>query len=135
MTPQVIAEPTSADDHQGIRNSEEANTMATYAIGILRDVKMGPPIVEYLERIDATLAPYDGHFIVHGGTPSMLEGASPGALIVIEFPDRARAEDWYRSPAYREILPLRTENSTGTVFIIGGVDRDHRATDVLAPAS
>jgi hypothetical protein len=28
-----------------------------YGFGILRDVKMGPPIVEYLERIDATLAP------------------------------------------------------------------------------
>ena len=109
--------------------------MATYAVGILRDVKMGPPIVEYLERIDATLTPFDGHFIVHGGTPSMREGTSPGALIVIEFPDRARAESWYGSPAYREILPLRTENSTGTVFIIDGVDRDHRATDVLAPAS
>jgi uncharacterized protein (DUF1330 family) len=135
MTLQVVAEPTSADDHRVIRRSEEAHTMATYAVGILRDVKMGPPIVEYLERIDATLTPFDGHFIVHGGTPSMREGTSPGALIVIEFPDRARAEGWYGSPAYREILPLRTENSTGTVFIIDGVDRDHRATDVLAPAS
>ena len=42
--------------------------MAAYAVGILNDVRMGPDIVEYLERIDATLAPYDGHFIIHGGT-------------------------------------------------------------------
>jgi uncharacterized protein (DUF1330 family) len=108
--------------------------MASYAVGILRDVKIGPAIVEYLERIDATLAPYDGHFIVHGGESTLLEGSSPGTLIVIEFPDRASAEQWYSSPAYRELLPLRTENSVGTVFIVDGVDRDHRATDVLAPA-
>ena len=105
--------------------------MKCYGVGILNDVQMGPPIVEYLERIDATLAPYDGHFIVHGGTTEMLEGASPGTLIVIEFPDRAHAEEWYRSTAYQAILPLRSENSNSAVFIIEGVDRDHRATDVL----
>jgi uncharacterized protein (DUF1330 family) len=105
--------------------------MTSYAVGILQDVKMGPPIVEYLERIDATLAPYDGHFIVHGGQNDMREGESPGTLIVIEFPDREAAEQWYASDAYRTILPLRTENSVSTVFLIDGVDRDHVATDVL----
>ncbi len=105
--------------------------MTTYGVGILQEVRMGPPIVEYLERIDATLAPHDGHFIVHGGALDVLEGTSPGTVIVIEFPDRARAEEWYRSAAYQEILPLRTENSISTVFMVEGVDRDHRATDVL----
>jgi len=61
----------------------------------------------------------------------MLEGTNPGTLIVIEFPDRAHAEEWYRSPAYQAILPLRTENTNSAVFMIEGVDRDHRATDVL----
>jgi uncharacterized protein (DUF1330 family) len=105
--------------------------MTAYAVGILQDVKMGPPIVEYLERIDATLAPYDGHFIVHGGDSEVLEGTSPGTLIVIEFPDRGAAEQWYQSPAYKEIVRLRTENSVGTVFLVDGVGRDHLATDVL----
>ena len=39
----------------------------SYAVGLLQDVRMGPAIIEYLERIDATLAPFDGHFVVHGG--------------------------------------------------------------------
>jgi uncharacterized protein (DUF1330 family) len=105
--------------------------MTSYAVGILHDVKMGPAIVEYLERIDATLAPFDGHFIVHGGQARVLEGTTPGTLIVIEFPDRSKAEDWYDSPAYQAILPLRAANSTSTIFLIDGVDRDHLATDVL----
>jgi len=46
-----------------------AGTMTTYGVGILRDVKMGPPIVEYLERIDATLAPFDVHFVIHSKAP------------------------------------------------------------------
>src|ERR1700736_2096334 len=105
--------------------------MSGYAVGILQDVRMGPPIVEYLERIDATLAPYDGHFIVHGGKAKVLEGGSPGTLIVIEFPDWSAAEQWYASAAYQAIVALRTENSVGSVFLVDGVDRDHRATDVL----
>jgi uncharacterized protein (DUF1330 family) len=105
--------------------------MASYAVGILREVRMGDAIVEYLQRIDATLQPFDGHFIVHGGQPDVLEGTSPGTLVVIEFPDRAAAEQWYASSEYQAILPLRTDNADGTVFLIDGVDRDHLATDVL----
>lgn len=105
--------------------------MTSYAVGILNDVTMGPAIVDYLERIDATLAPFGGHFIVHGAEPQMLEGTVPGTLIVLEFPDRSNAVGWYTSVAYQAILPLRTANSTSTVFLIDGVDRDHRATDVL----
>ncbi len=105
--------------------------MPAYAIGHLRNVVMGPAIVEYLERIDATLARYDGHIIVHGGRPEMLEGANPGALIVIEFPDYDHARGWYDSPAYREILHLRTDNSDGVAMLVEGVDRTHKATDVL----
>ncbi len=102
-----------------------------YGVALLQDVRMGPPIVEYLERIDATLAPYGGRFIVHGATPQVLEGSSPGTMVVIEFPDRDHALEWYDSPAYQAILPLRTENTTSTVFVVDGVGPDHRATDVL----
>jgi uncharacterized protein (DUF1330 family) len=47
--------------------------MAAYALAEVRQVTMGPPIVEYLEKIDATLRPYGGRFIVHGGSRSALD--------------------------------------------------------------
>lgn len=105
--------------------------MKSYAIGHLRNITMGPSIVTYLERIDATLAPYDGKFIVHGGAPDLLEGTLECDVIIIEFPDLATARAWYRSAAYQAILPLRTDNSEGTVFLVQGVDTDHEATDIL----
>jgi uncharacterized protein (DUF1330 family) len=109
--------------------------MPAYAIAHMRRVTLGPAIVEYLERIDATLAPYGGRFIIHGGDFELLEGTWPGALIVIEFPDRAQAAGWYGSPAYREIAPLRTDNSDSDVIVIDGVGAGHRATDVLSATS
>jgi uncharacterized protein (DUF1330 family) len=105
--------------------------MSAYAVAHMRRVTMGPPIVEYLERIDATLAPFGGHFIVHGGDFEPLEGSWPGNLIVIEFPDREQARAWYNSDAYQAIVTLRTDNSDSDVIMIDGVDRDHKAADVL----
>jgi len=109
--------------------------MPAYAIAHLHSVRMGPDIVTYLERIDATLEPFGGRFIVHGGPKTVLEGDLPGDVIVIEFPDRAAAEAWYASPAYREILPLRLDNAEGVAVIVDGVGPEHRATDVLATAA
>jgi uncharacterized protein (DUF1330 family) len=108
--------------------------MTAYAIAHLHEVEMCPAIVEYLEKIDATLAPYGGRFLIHGGRVERLEGAFKGDLIVIEFEDRERARAWYRSPAYQAILPLRTEHATGEVFLIDQVPQPHRSTDVLARA-
>ncbi|HEY2689349.1 MAG TPA: DUF1330 domain-containing protein [Streptosporangiaceae bacterium] len=108
--------------------------MSAYAVAHMRHVTMGPPIVEYLEKIDATLAPFGGRFIVHGGEIEVLEGIWPGHIIVIEFPDLDRLRAWYKSDAYQQILPLRTGNSQSDVIVVDGVDRTHRATDVLSAA-
>jgi uncharacterized protein (DUF1330 family) len=105
--------------------------MTTYAIANLRDVRMGPGIVEYLERIDATLAPFAGQFIVHGGEPERVEGDWAGTLVVIAFPSYRQARGWYESADYRAILPLRTGNSSADTILIEGVGPEHKATDVL----
>jgi uncharacterized protein (DUF1330 family) len=108
----------------------DARWMTTDGIARLRDVVPGPAIVEDLERIDATRAPFGGHFLVHGDRRRVVDGAFEAVLVIIGFPDRATAGDWYASPAYREILPLRTENSRGDVLIVDGVEADRRAADV-----
>ena len=106
--------------------------MPAYAVAHMRQVSMGPAVVEYLQRIDATLAPFGGRFIVHGGEVEILEGSWPGFLIVIEFPDRNRVSAWYNSVAYQEIVTLRTDNSESDVVMVDGVGGEHKATDVLA---
>ncbi|ACD19014.1 DUF1330 domain-containing protein [Paraburkholderia phytofirmans] len=105
--------------------------MTAYAIAHLHDVEPGDDIVEYLNCIDATLAPFDGHFIVHGARPEILEGEWHGDLIAIAFPDLAAARAWYRSEVYQHILPLRTRHARGPVILIDGVDERHKATDIL----
>lgn len=103
-----------------------------YALAYLRDVDFGDAIIEYLQRIDATLAPYGGRFLVHGGTITPAEGTWDGDLVIISFPDRASAEEWYASPAYQEILPLRTEHSDSIACLVDGVPPGYQATDKLS---
>jgi len=103
-----------------------------YAVAYLRDVDFGDEIVDYLQRIDATLAPFGGRFLVHGGKLVPAEGTWDGDLVVIAFPDLTAVQNWYDSPGYQEILPLRTTNSTSIAAMVEGVPAGYRAVDGLA---
>ena len=49
--------------------------MTAYAVAHMRQATMGPQIVEYLHRIDATLEPFGGRFLVHGGDVEVIENS------------------------------------------------------------
>src|SRR5689334_1669714 len=106
---------------------DEENPMTAYAIAQLRAVDQNNEIVDYLLRIDDTLTPYQGEFLVHGSAPELVDGELPGTLVIIGFPDRERAQAWYESPAYQAILPLRLRNSEGGAVIVDGVPKGYRA--------
>jgi uncharacterized protein (DUF1330 family) len=52
--------------------------MPAYAIAHVRAITMGPAVVEYVNRIDATLVPFGGRFVIHGGNAEVLEGTWRG---------------------------------------------------------
>ena len=105
--------------------------MKAYAIAFVRKVEFGPDIVEYLQRIDATLDPFGGRFLVHGGGAENVEGDSVMDAIVIEFPDGDRLRGWWDSPEYQEILPLRTRHMSADIVFVRGVPADYRGADSL----
>jgi len=106
--------------------------VTAYALMHVHSVRPGPEVVEYLQRIDATLDPFGGRFRAHGDDFTVVEGAWGPAVIVIEFPDRERAHGWYESAAYREIARLRTDHIDGDVILVNGVPEGYRAADSLA---
>ena len=98
---------------------------SAYAIAHLRTPNLHPEVVEYMERIQATLDPFDGRFVVHSPNVDVMEGTWPGTIVVVGFPDVARAHAWYASPTYQEILPLRANHIEGETIIVDGVDADY----------
>ena len=108
-------------------------TSPSYAVGVFHDLDFGPDILEYLQRIDETLAPFGGRFLIHGGPHEAVEGQLGGDLVVIAFPTPDGASRWYHSDAYQAIAPLRRAHSAGSVTLHPGVPAAHRATDILSP--
>lgn len=105
--------------------------MTAYAVAVIHETRFGPEIKEYLQRIDATLAPFSGKYLVHGGPYVPLEGVWSGDLVVIEFPSMEQARGWYESDAYGAIRPLRTRHTLGEVLLVQGVPEGHKGADIL----
>jgi uncharacterized protein (DUF1330 family) len=103
-----------------------------YAIAHLRNPQINDDVIEYLERIQSTLDPYGGRFLVHGPSVDVREGDWPGTIVIIAFPDVAAARGWYESPAYAAILHLRTDHIDGSAILVEGVDADYDVTHTAA---
>jgi len=93
--------------------------MKTYLINHLRipgDAPNGDGLA-YLEKVEATVAPYGGKWLAMGPA-TVVEGAWPGSVVLMEFPGREAATAWYNSAGYRAILPLRTKNAISDIVLI-----------------
>jgi uncharacterized protein (DUF1330 family) len=108
--------------------------MPAYGLAHLRPTTAPPhdEVLEYLERIQATMDPFGGRFLVHGTQVEVVEGVWPGSLVLIEFPDAETARKWYASPAYREILHLRTDHLVGDLILVDGCGDDHDSAQLAA---
>jgi uncharacterized protein (DUF1330 family) len=95
--------------------------MTTYAIAHLRPTGMNEEIIEYIDRIQDTMDPYGGRFLVHMAEIEVVEGDWPGTVVMLEFPDLDAVRSWYASPAYQEILPLRTRHMDADIIVVEGV--------------
>jgi uncharacterized protein (DUF1330 family) len=100
--------------------------MTAYLVNHLRQPGVvNSEVLDYLDQVQATLDPFGGKFIVQGGEVEVLEGAWAESVIVLSFPDMTKARTWYKSPAYQEILHLRTDHLIGDVILVDGVGADH----------
>ncbi|MFD9727727.1 MULTISPECIES: DUF1330 domain-containing protein [unclassified Streptomyces] len=106
--------------------------MTAYAIAHIRPETMNEEILDYIERVQSTMDPFEGRFLVHGKEVEVMEGPFPGTIVMIGFPDIEHARAWYASDAYQEILPQRTRHIPGEVILVEGVPADYDATKSAA---
>jgi len=77
---------------------------------------------EYRKQVVDTLKPFGGQFIARGGKMTVLEGQwHHHRTVIIEFPSRESIENWYKSAAYRKIIDLRLESTSGSLVILDGI--------------
>jgi uncharacterized protein (DUF1330 family) len=76
---------------------------------------------KYGEKVPETLAPFNHHYLVRGGKTQALEGESPKDIVVIAFDSAEKAREWYDSPAYEAIKPIRQSSTKSRIFIAEGI--------------
>lgn len=76
----------------------------------------------YKARVAAVVQRHGGRYVVLGGNAERVEGDwSPTTLVMIEFPDRVRARQWYDSPEYDELKRLRLAAGRFNGVIVDGL--------------
>ncbi len=95
--------------------------MAGYVISIV-EVTNDDGYQEYSKQVPATIAKYGGRYLVRGGKNEVREGKWAGPrTVILEFPSLARALDWYESPEYKPLRPIRQANSRAQIAFFEGV--------------
>ena len=95
--------------------------MKGYVIAIV-DVKDPEGYAVYSKQVPATIEKYGGRYLVRGGKTEVREGEWPGPrTVILEFPSLARALEWYESPEYKPLRPIRQANSTAHFAFFEGV--------------
>ena len=90
---------------------------------IIAQVEVSDPATydQYRREVPATLAPFGGRFVVRGGSVEALEGDwQPKRLVVLEFPDRAAASDWWHSELYAGPKALRQRSARTQLLLVEG---------------
>jgi uncharacterized protein (DUF1330 family) len=77
---------------------------------------------EYKKLSLPSLAPFNGKFIVRGGHSVTLEGDwHPERIVVLEFPTKEKALEWWNSEIYAKAKSIRQRTASTRMIVVEGV--------------
>jgi uncharacterized protein (DUF1330 family) len=94
-----------------------------YYVGNVQEVKDAEAYKAYAGKVGDTLTPFGGKFIVRGAEPVILDASRkpPGYIVIIQFPSMKNLRDWWNSPVYSSIRPIRERLTTGQNYAVEGL--------------
>jgi uncharacterized protein (DUF1330 family) len=94
-----------------------------YYVGNVQEVKDAEAYKVYASKVPDTLNPFGGKFIVRGAEPVILDASKkpPGYIVVIQFPSMKNLRDWWNSPVYSSIRPIRERLTIGQNYAVEGL--------------
>ena len=79
---------------------------------------------EYLPKATALIESHGGRFPVQRGNPTQIEGnePAPDAVIILEFPSREAALEFWNSDEFAPLVRLRQTGSQMEATLLDGFD-------------
>lgn len=91
----------------------------------LADIHVTQPdrYADYIQRSGPAVQAAGGRFVVHGGTPQVMEGVRrPSRIVLVEFVSVAAAQAFYEGAQYQEAMTHRAASATCHYSILTGND-------------
>jgi len=91
---------------------------------VIVDVTITDPQLyeEYKKLTPASIAAWQGKFIVRGGATETLEGDwQPGRFVMLEFPNAELARQWWHSTEYAPAKNIRQRAASTKMILAEGV--------------
>ena len=104
----------------GAIHAQQAKTPPGYVIAEVEVADLAT-MQKYGEKVRETLAAFNHHYVVGGSKTQSLEGEPPKGVVVIAFDSVEKAREWYDSPAYAAIRPIRQRAARSRIFIVEGL--------------
>jgi uncharacterized protein (DUF1330 family) len=74
---------------------------------------------EYKKLTPATVEKYGGKFVIRGNPVTVLEGDwNHDRLVMLEFPSKQLAVEWYNSPEYQAAKQVRSSAAQGRFLLV-----------------
>jgi uncharacterized protein (DUF1330 family) len=102
-------------------HAQQVNTLPAYVVAEVEVTDLAG-MQKYGAKVPETLAPFNHRYVVRSNNIQSLEGEPPkGGIVVIAFDSVAKAREWYDSPAYAAIRPIRQSAAKTRMFIVEGL--------------
>jgi uncharacterized protein (DUF1330 family) len=62
-----------------------------------------------------------GRFVVRGGKTFVINGAPPKPIVVIQWDSLEKAQAYFESEAYKQLIPVRDRSANFRAFVIEGL--------------
>jgi uncharacterized protein (DUF1330 family) len=99
--------------------SEQPPTARAYYIGqhVISD---RAAFDDYLAQTIPFIEKHGGRYLTKAGSHEMLEGEQPTRVVIVEFPSKQAAKDWYNDPGYKPLIAKRHAAARSTMTLIDG---------------
>ena len=78
---------------------------------------------KYLDKVKPMVEKYGGKYLIKGGEIDAKETDlwKPTRIVLVQFPNKISALNWYNSEEYRPLKNLRLNNANSNILFIEGV--------------
>ena len=119
-----VAEASAVHAQEKATGASPAASGASVAPGfVIAEVQVSDMdlMKQYGAKVPGIIAQYGGKYLIVGGRVVTEEGEPTKGFVVIQFESFEKAKEWYDSPEYSAVRPIRQKAAKSRIIIEEGV--------------